>query len=427
LTFHHFIENCHTQSLLHKMNDNDDNSKKLSDAIDKNDTATASSLISSGSVNLNGETLPLHRAVGCGRVEIMTMLLDAGADINAVDERRLTALHIAIAKDQFDALKLLVERGANLGVVDSNGPLLAIVAVYEREERFVLLLLDAGAPLDGLSTGDVMKLVTSVAVFNRFLARGVNFTAMRDNFGAMLCHYVAHNVTCEDDLRFLVDACGSDDVHVLDNFGLAPLHWATLTSGDSAVRVLVELGADIDRQTNDRRSALHIAAANKQSSYVELLLALGADVGVVTNNGETACHRAVREQDPDPLSALVAAGGDLDQPDSKGETPRMLAIRQRVALPTADAVNAARLRIAKTRLDLVRERAFQICVGLQSFRLNALQLCEILMHSFGALGSLIAFHQWWAIAVKVKHFRDHKQQSSATTTTAATNNETKTQ
>jgi hypothetical protein len=52
---------------------------------------------------------------------------------------------------------------------------------------------------------------------------------------------------------------------------------------------------------------------------------------------------------------------------------------------------------------------FRSVLDLQSTRLNALQLCEILMHSFGALGSLIAFHQWWAIATKVKHFRDHKQ------------------
>jgi hypothetical protein len=122
------------------------------------------------------------------------------------------------------------------------------------------------------------------------------------------------------------------------------------------------------------------------------------------------------------LCALLAAGGNLDQPDNEDETTRMIAIRERVALPTADEIDAARQRIAKTRLDLVRHRAFQICVGLQSFRLNALQLCEILMHSFGALGSLILFHQWWAIAVKVKHFRDHRQQSAATT--SATNNET---
>jgi ankyrin repeat protein len=122
--------------------------------------------------------------------------------------------------NQFDALKLLVERGANLGVVDSDGrSLLSIVARYDRSERFVILLLDAGAPIDGLSNGDLMTLVKSVAVFNRLVARGVNFTAMRDERGATLCHHVARNVTCEDDLRFLVNVCGNDAVHAVDNDG----------------------------------------------------------------------------------------------------------------------------------------------------------------------------------------------------------------
>jgi ankyrin repeat protein len=136
--------------------------KKLSDAIIQNDTATASSLISSGSVILNGKPWPLHRAAERGRVEIMTMLLDAGADINAVDERGHTACRIAISDDHFDALKLLVERGANLAVVDSRDrTLLSYVARYCNEERFVILLLDAGAPLDRLSNGELMMLVST--------------------------------------------------------------------------------------------------------------------------------------------------------------------------------------------------------------------------------------------------------------------------
>jgi HAMP domain-containing protein len=142
---------------------------------------------------------------------------------------------------------------------------------------------------------------------------------------------------------------------------------------------------------------------------VVLLIALGADVDVVANDGRTACHRAARYADRRALSALVAAGGNLDQCDNKGETPRMIAAQRNVALPTADEIDAARQRISKTRLDLVRERAFQICLGLHPLDINALQLCEIMMRSFGALGSLILFHQWWAIVVKVKHFRDHKQ------------------
>jgi hypothetical protein len=121
---------------------------------------------------------------------------------------------------------------------------------------------------------------------------------------------------------------------------------------------------------------------------------------------QRAVAAAVYRQ-PAALCALVAAGGDLDQPNKKGETCRMIATRNNVALPNADEIDAARRRIAKRRLDLVRQRAFQICLGLQPLDINALQLCEILMHSFGALGSLIAFHQWWAIATKVKHFRDH--------------------
>jgi ankyrin repeat protein len=288
LKFHHFIENCNTQTLLLKMND-DNAAQQLIDAIEQNDTATASSLISSSSMNLNDEPWPLHRAAHRDRVEIMTMLLDAGADINAVDEYEYTACHVAIFYDHFDALKLLVERGANLDVVDSNAEsLLSIVAQYITDERFVIFLLDAGAPIDGLSNGLVMTLVKSAAVFNRLVALGVNFTAMRDESDATLCHHVARNVKREDDLRFLVHICGTDAVHAVDDNGWTTFRWASSRGNELAMRVMVELGAEIDRQDNDGSTAL-IADSLYQSSSVELLLALGADVNLVANDGRSAC------------------------------------------------------------------------------------------------------------------------------------------
>jgi ankyrin repeat protein len=391
--------------LFQKSND-DKRAKKLIDAIKKNDIPAVSSLISSGSVNLNGEPWPLHRAAELGRVEIMTLLLDAGADINAVNGCRYTACHIAILNNQFDALKLLVERGANLAVVDSDGrSLLSFVSRFDRSERFVTLLLDVGAPLYGLSNGVVMALVKSVAVFDRLVARGVNFTAMRDKCGATLCHYVARNVTCVDDLRFLVNVCSNDAVHAVDDDGWTPLRWALSRSNELAMRVMVELGVAIDRQDDDGWTALiNVSCSDAQSSKIELLLALGADVNLVTNDRQTACRIAAVCKKPAALCALVAAGSDLDQPNKEGETPRMIANRYDVQLRTAGEIDAARRRIAKARLDLVRQRAFQICLGLQPLDINALQLCEILMHSFGALGSLIAFHQWQLR--RRKHFRN---------------------
>jgi ankyrin repeat protein len=66
---------------------------RLLDAIENNDIAIASSIIESGGgANLNSTPSPLHCAARLGRVEIMTLLLDAGADINAVNEAQRNSL-----------------------------------------------------------------------------------------------------------------------------------------------------------------------------------------------------------------------------------------------------------------------------------------------------------------------------------------------
>jgi ankyrin repeat protein len=223
----------------------------LINAIRSHDIAKASSLISSGGVNLNDEPLPLHCAAQHGGVEIMTMLLDAGADINAFDEYHNSACHVAIFYRRFYALKLLVERGASLDVVDCNGhSLLENVARarYGNDEPFAILLLDAGAALNCLSPPLLMALVTSVAMFNRLMARGVNVTAMLDKSGATFCHYVALGVKREDDFRCLVNLCGNDAVDAVNINGKTTLHFGSQSDTDLAVRVLVELGTEIDRQ-----------------------------------------------------------------------------------------------------------------------------------------------------------------------------------
>jgi hypothetical protein len=217
----------------------------------------------------------------------------------------------------------------------------------------------------------------------------------------------AQCVDVDELIRAVVVDAGVD-VNAGDKYGRAPLHCAAKKKKSSIIRVLVELGADVDGRDDNGWTALHFACGSwtwrEDDPCVSLLLALGANVHLVTKSGETACNLAMNQRNRGAFCACLAAGSDLDQPDNKGETPRMIASREQFELPTSAEIDDARRRIAKTRLDLVRERAFQICVALQPLNINALELCEIMSHSFGALGSLIAFHQWWAIATKVKHF-----------------------
>src|SRR5206468_7089462 len=82
-------------------------------------------------------TTPLMVAAGLGRCtfnpnikrgprspsaeEAVSVLLDAGADINAVNEADFTALHGAAFRGLNEVIKILVDRGANLNARDYRG------------------------------------------------------------------------------------------------------------------------------------------------------------------------------------------------------------------------------------------------------------------------------------------------------------------
>jgi hypothetical protein len=103
------------------------------------------------------------------------------------------------------------------------------------------------------------------------------------------------------------------------------------------------------------------------------------------------------------MHALLAAGADLDAADNFGNTSRQSLARGGATIDP-DKVEAAHRDIARTRIDFVRYRACGVCVGLQSLRIDALQMCEILQFACGPAAPLIPFHIWWKIATTVKHF-----------------------
>ena len=77
------------------------------------------------------QTLALHTAARAGHLNVMTFLLDKGADINEVpevDDRTYgcedelgTPLHYAVDEKRLDAVKILLGRGADSSIVDRKG------------------------------------------------------------------------------------------------------------------------------------------------------------------------------------------------------------------------------------------------------------------------------------------------------------------
>lgn len=381
---------------------------KFISAITYNDMDTFMSLLPSSDVN--GTPSPLICAAQHGRIAMMLVLLDAGADVDAINDVGKCACHVAIEFSRLPALEFLIARGANLSLRDANNTSLFADAIDRTSDRFAISLLDAGAPLGDLSDDRLMKAVTkSVAMLMRLLARHVAVDTLRDSSGRTACHVVANAAGAEAELMLsLLVNVARVDVNATDRHSYTACHNVAMRGNERVLRRLIELGADFDVANKYGHTALSIISlkGNHLAPCVEVLLAAGADFTSTSARGETPCHKAARSLSSHSLCALLAAGADFDQPDNDGDTPRQYVETNQLHVPTAHETDVVRRRLAKMRLDFVRQRALQVCIGLQPLGLDALQLCEVLLHSCGPVAPVIRFHQWWNIATAVKHFRD---------------------
>ena len=78
----------------------------------------------------------LHLAANNGKLDIVTALLDAGADVNAVTNDGKTALMAAASRSDggADIVELLLKRGAKRDCVDAEGKTARQMVQEENEE-----------------------------------------------------------------------------------------------------------------------------------------------------------------------------------------------------------------------------------------------------------------------------------------------------
>jgi len=97
---------------------------------------------------------PLVEAIQPGSIEILAMLLDAGADPNAVSREGFSALYSSVVNGNASAAQLLLDRGAdpNGGQHPHKGVTPLHRAAQKGDEQMVSVLLNAGA--DGRRRND---------------------------------------------------------------------------------------------------------------------------------------------------------------------------------------------------------------------------------------------------------------------------------
>ncbi len=107
------------------------------------------------------EKTPLHYAVTSRRKDVTAFLLDAGADINAVDKTGLTALHITTLRhspDRIDEAAQLLDAGADLEAKDAFGDTPLHSAAMHGKLKILDYLVERGADVHATNAAGLTPL-----------------------------------------------------------------------------------------------------------------------------------------------------------------------------------------------------------------------------------------------------------------------------
>ena len=274
----------------------------------ENPAIVAVLLAAGADVNARSTTTPLHQAAFAEDLESVTMLLEAGAGIHAMDSDGKTPLLAAADYGGFrnpEILEALVEAGADVNDRDQVGRTVlehALRSPADRVIEVVRRLLDLGA--DGSVPGLLWE-----------AARGDN-----------------------PELIAILLAAGAD----VNDPGQSPLHGAAYSGGPAVIAALVAAGADVNAKDHRAQTPLYRAIEVKKPANVAALIEAGADVRAFIQDGDTPLHMVAkwppelfsrRDDPPEPdtlmVIALAAAGADVNARNDHGETPLHVALRNR--------------------------------------------------------------------------------------------------
>lgn len=277
----------------------------------------------------------LQAAAGAGQLEVMELLLDAGAKVNAAPapEYGRTALQAAAEAGHLQIVKRLLASGAevNTGGSKYGGRTALQAAASSGHIGIVQILLENAAEvnaetseIDGRTALQAAAAAGHPILVELLLEKGAKINDLRqlDGFTALQAASVAGNL----DIVHLLLAKGAEiDAGPSELEGRTALQGAAGAGYLDVVNLLLEKGADVNAEpaTTDGRTALQAAAEAGYLKVVQLLLENGAQVNAApaSARGQPALQAAARAGHLDVMERLLEEDVDVNaDPSPTGRT-----------------------------------------------------------------------------------------------------------
>lgn len=284
------------------------------------------------SLDINAKTVegstPVNTATYAGRVDVVRMLLDRGANASIVDSAGWTPLHWAVEGNHPRIVKILFEHGADPSAESADGdtPLSMAPGFLEGTDlEHMEMALRLGIE-DASSSGAnkiALKQLLSAAEFGNLdlitslLQDGGVSVNLADEDGYTSLLFASENGQHEA-VRLLIRMGG--EVNAKNAVGENCIWLASRYGHEAVVRTLLENGADVDSADELEQTAISAAAEGGHMRVVESLLEKGADVGIRTSYGETV-HRFAAKGGHDDVVHVLQAHEAKNRPQMTSDLP----------------------------------------------------------------------------------------------------------
>ncbi|NEP45340.1 MAG: hypothetical protein F6K35_41430, partial [Okeania sp. SIO2H7] len=281
--------------------------------------------------------------------EILSLIIDAGIDLNSTLENGKTLLMHTAAAGAIDTVKFLVENGADANVIRRGECALESAARLGRKEVYEYLAPLTSPELRAKAEKELPEGLTyrerkdsqllnafmdavgsgNIELLQNILADGMNVDAFNTDGNTALC--IAAIAGDASVARLIIEA-GADVNLGNETDGQTPLIYAAgfvaqaqhFSEDNEAkyiksIQILINAGANVNLSDRDGYRPLTIAASSKSIKAVKQLIQAGADVNAKTNDGWTALSAAASVGSIEVVKLLLQAGASLNVRDDYGK------------------------------------------------------------------------------------------------------------
>ncbi|MEE8143237.1 MAG: ankyrin repeat domain-containing protein [Planctomycetota bacterium] len=309
-------------------------------------------------------------ALSGGHSMVARTLIEQGADVQARSKAGFTALMFAAQQGDIDSVRILLAAGADVNAATPDHGNVLTVASGSGHETLSIFLLEKGADPNSPDRNGVSALHHAV---RRGLSSldGLKYDEfyrvvppnMPELVKALLTHGADPNaqIARSEPLGPNANSAGQGMA------GQTPLFLAALVGDVQIIRLLGENGVDVRLPAESNTTPLMAAAGAARYRWkgaldkrlgdpleaVKVLVELGADVNATNMSGQTAMHNAAFLGEDEIIQFLAENGAEVDVEDEFGQTPWTMARGMIPSEVTLFVVSRGRYGIYESTADLL--------------------------------------------------------------------------